>query len=330
VLDSSGRLLVGTSTADSYYSAYTPSNAFTPKVQIKGSYSADLAVNCTNDGALLHLANSSVITSGRLLGGISFSGFDGTDLRPGAGILAYTDATTGSSDMPGSLRFLTTADGASSPTERMRITQAGNVSFNGTDSTTANGGVGNVYKFFAGSANPILAFETTGTSANACLEFRRAGRSGSARASQVSIGENSSNQGQVDVYSSAANADVSGGVRLVNGATSWSSISDIRLKNIISSFDNALSDVSTLEAFRFTWKNDETETPQIGLSAQSVQTVLPEAISSGKPVNAPEDDDTEYLSVRYTEVIPLLVAALQESKERIETLEAKVAALEAQ
>jgi hypothetical protein len=212
----------------------------------------------------------------------------------------------------------------------MRITQAGNVSFNGTDFTTANGNVGNVYKFFGGSANPIIAFETTGTSTNACLEYRRTGRSGNARASQISIGENASNQGQVDVYSSGANADVSGGVRLSNGATSWSSISDIRLKNVVSSFNNALSDVSSLEAFRFTWINDENATPQVGLSAQSVQAVLPEAISSGTPISASEDDDTEYLSVRYTEVIPLLVAALQESKQRIETLEAEVTALKAQ
>ena len=113
-----------------------------------------------------------------------------------------------------------------------------------------------------------------------------------------------------------------------NGATSWSSISDIRLKNVISLFDNALSDISTLEAFRFTWRDDANATPQVGLSAQSVQAVLPEAVSSGTPINASEDDDTEYLSVRYTEVIPLLVAALQESKQRIETLETKVAALE--
>jgi hypothetical protein len=32
--------------------------------------------------------------------------------------------------------------------------------------------------------------------------------------------------------------------------------------------------------------------------------------------------------LRYTEVIPLLVAALKESKERIETLEARLTALE--
>jgi hypothetical protein len=46
--------------------------------------------------------------------------------------------------MPGRLVFSTTADGAASPTERMRITQAGNVLFGKT--TTANGVAGiNLY-----------------------------------------------------------------------------------------------------------------------------------------------------------------------------------------
>jgi hypothetical protein len=55
------------------------------------------------------------------------------------------------------------------------------------------------------------------------------------------------------------------------------------------------------------------------LIAQDVEAVLPEAVESSNP---------DELGLRYTEVIPLLVAALKEAKERIETLEAKVAALE--
>jgi hypothetical protein len=57
------------------------------------------------------------------------------------------------------------------------------------------------------------------------------------------------------------------------------------------------------------------------LIAQDVQAVLPEAVDV-------MSDDMGTLSLKYTEVIPLLVSALKESKERIETLEAKVAALE--
>ena len=67
------------------------------------------------------------------LGSISFAGADGTDLvTVGANIEAQVDGTPGSNDMPTRLVFATTADGASSPTERLRITAAGLVGINET------------------------------------------------------------------------------------------------------------------------------------------------------------------------------------------------------
>jgi hypothetical protein len=67
-----------------------------------------------------------VVQSGDELGVISFSGADGTDLETRAAQIACeVDGTPGANDMPGRLVFSTTADGASSPTERMRITNGG-------------------------------------------------------------------------------------------------------------------------------------------------------------------------------------------------------------
>jgi hypothetical protein len=109
------------------------------------------------------------------------------------------------------------------------------------------------------------------------------------------------------------------GVQLTANQTSWASVSDIRLKNVIGYFENAIADVAKLEAIKFTWKSDKTNVPCVGLSAQSVQSVLPEAVT--KFVSP--DDETEYLSVKYTEVVPLLVAAIQELTARLETLEGK-------
>jgi hypothetical protein len=56
-----------------------------------------------------------------------FTGADGTDFIQAASIAAQVDGTPGTNDMPGRLVFSTTADGASTPTERLRITSAGNV-----------------------------------------------------------------------------------------------------------------------------------------------------------------------------------------------------------
>ncbi len=72
--------------------------------------------------------NYSIVANGDTLGGITFIGDDGTNLDTyGATIQAVVDGTPGENDMPTRLVFSTTADGAASPTERMRIDNSGNV-----------------------------------------------------------------------------------------------------------------------------------------------------------------------------------------------------------
>jgi hypothetical protein len=56
---------------------------------------------------------------------INFYGNDGTNFVRAATITAEVDGTPGANDMPGRLTFSTTADGASSPTARVIIDQAG-------------------------------------------------------------------------------------------------------------------------------------------------------------------------------------------------------------
>lgn len=68
-----------------------------------------------------------VVNNGDALGTVSFAGSDGTAFISGATISAAVDGAPGANDMPGRLVFSTTLDGAASPTERMRITNAGNV-----------------------------------------------------------------------------------------------------------------------------------------------------------------------------------------------------------
>jgi hypothetical protein len=109
----------------------------------------------------------------------------------------------------------------------------------------------------------------------------------------------------------------SGGVQLTNGATSWTSASDLRLKNVTATYTNALADIAQLEPIKFTWKADSENKPQVGVSAQSVEKVVPEAVDSGLYIKG---DDTEYLSVRYTELIPLMIASIQELKAEVDSL----------
>jgi hypothetical protein len=79
-----------------------------------------------------------LVASGDNLGEITFSGDDGASFIVAAIIQATVDGTPGTNDMPGRLVFSTTADGASSPTERMRIDNAGRVGIGSAPTTTAN------------------------------------------------------------------------------------------------------------------------------------------------------------------------------------------------
>jgi hypothetical protein len=108
------------------------------------------------------------------------------------------------------------------------------------------------------------------------------------------------------------------GPYVANLGTSWTNSSDERLKNITGEIQNGLAKVMTLRAAEFTWKSDDTATPQVGLIAQDVQAVLPEVISTS--VRHESEDITEYLGVAYDQIIPLLVAAIKELKAEIDLL----------
>jgi hypothetical protein len=66
-----------------------------------------------------------VVVNGADLGALLFYGDDGTAFIQAAQILVEVDGTPGTNDMPGRLVFSTTADGASTPTERVRISSSG-------------------------------------------------------------------------------------------------------------------------------------------------------------------------------------------------------------
>ena len=123
-----------------------------------------------------------------------------------------------------------------------------------------------------------------------------------------------------DCYIGSNNADIhiragaSGGVKLSVGATSWVSDSDIRLKDKIGNIENALDSILKLETLKFNWKYDselETKRAYFGLVAQNVQQILPELIEIGR-------DEMKTLGVKYTELIPVLVKAIQDLNAKID------------
>jgi hypothetical protein len=95
------------------------------------------------------------------------------------------------------------------------------------------------------------------------------------------------------------------------------STSDKRLKENITPIANALEKVRSLTGVEFDWKEETKsvhgyEGHDVGVIAQDVQAVLPEAVRT---------NDTGYLSVRYEKMIALLIEANKELANRVEQLE---------
>ena len=128
------------------------------------------------------------------------------------------------------------------------------------------------------------------------------------------------NKWAVGPYSTATNFAIiptpgTGGVYLSGtSATSWTAYSDERLKDIIEPITNALTKVGSLRSVIGKFKGDEANTRRPFLIAQDLQSALPEAVDASNP---------DRLGVAYTDVIPLLVAAIKELTARVQTLETR-------
>jgi hypothetical protein len=202
-IDSSGRLLVGTSNARTNFRNSTISAQLQVESTTTSLSSAALIANGSASSANpypnLFLARSRgalgtnvVVAANDILGGVSYQGNDGSEFVEAGLITCEVDGTPGANDMPGRLVFSTTLDGASSPTERMRITSAGNVGIGTTGpqsllhvQQSADGEIFRLQR--AGGTNiPILRvnltdstktaeFEYTGSDANGNIAFKSGG-----------------------------------------------------------------------------------------------------------------------------------------------------------
>ena len=109
-------------------------------------------------------------------------------------------------------------------------------------------------------------------------------------------------------------------------ADHWYTSSDFRLKKNITPIQDALIKVSLLNGVEYEWRTEEfpekefDEGKEVGVIAQEVETVLPEAVS---------EDSEGYKSVDYSKLTPLLIEAIKAQQAQIEELRAEISALKA-
>jgi hypothetical protein len=203
-------------------------------------------------------------------------------------IACLVDGVAGTNDYPGRLTFSTTPDGASSPTERMRITNSG---------YTIHHAPGWVLEVATAAAS--------GTTDRLIYGVSERAAAGAGGGNQVFI-----------VYSNG---------NVVNFNNSYGSISDIKLKENIVDAHSQWDDLKALQVRNYNFKEGQTHT-QIGLVAQEVELVSPGLVSESPDRDEDGNDlGTVTKSVNYSVLYMKAVKALQEAMERIETLEGMVA-----
>ncbi len=107
------------------------------------------------------------------------------------------------------------------------------------------------------------------------------------------------------------------GVYLTSGGTSWTATSDLRVKKNIEIINNPLEKLMGLRAIKFNWKvEDDSEVKTLGLVAQEVKEVFPEAISTSS-----HEEYGEVYGIQYTELIPPMIGAIQELNNKVSTVQ---------
>ena len=320
VIDSSDRILVGTSSARTSYLG----GVATPFIQFEGAGSIATRVvgqtygeGANSSGPILGLAkhrgsttgSMTAVASGDECGQLVFQGSDGTNFIQAAAIRADVDGTPGANDMPGRLVFSTTADGASTPTERMRITNNGTVLFNTTSNPLANSiGVLNILSDGAASRDVINIKHTN--NGNNSINIWQTG---------------TTSFGALNFYKGDVQTSV-GSIVVTTTATAYNTSSDYRIKENVVPLTGAIDRLNNLQVRRFNFVANPNLTVD-GFIAHEAQTVVPESVT-GEKDEVDENGDPVYQGIDQSKVVPLLTAALQEAIAKIDALEARIAALE--
>ena len=113
--------------------------------------------------------------------------------------------------------------------------------------------------------------------------------------------------------------DVSGSIEYTGTITD---VSDERLKENFKPIDNALSNISKVNTYTYTMKDDTDKLREYGVIAQELQKIFPEMVTE-------VDTENGYLGVSYVQLVPVLVKAIQEQQEIIDIEKLKNKNLEA-
>jgi len=250
------------------------------------------------------IGGGSAVQNGDEVGVIRFAAHDGNDFAHRvAEIKAMVDGTAGTDDLPGRLSFFTVPDGSITSTERLRIHSTGVVQVMsekltlGTSATTGGASEGNLTIAFSSATQNGIKLRDT------------------------------HNAGSTNYVVLIAGSTIVGSITGTTGQASFNNLSDYRTKENDVKITDGIEKIKLLRPIRFNFKHDS-KTLCDGFFAHEVTPAVPTAVTGEKDaVDSEGKIDPQMLDS--SKLIPLLVAALKEEISKRESLEARVAALEA-
>ena len=213
------------------------------------------------------------------------------------------------------------------PTSSIDIAANGFVGV-GTASPSLVGGSSSQIIEISGSSNPGLAIRNTTGSRQYLMYVGSTGNNllnifdATAGADRITV----NTTGQVGIGTTAPTDLLSvNGTASKPGGGSWLNFSDERLKNIKGRFNTGLNAVMQLQPIRYEYKSNnalglKSEGEHVGFGAQSLQKVIPEAVSS---------TESGYLTVNNDPIIWTMLNAIKEQQKEIEQLKTEVRRLRA-
>ena len=109
---------------------------------------------------------------------------------------------------------------------------------------------------------------------------------------------------------------------------------DLRCKEDVQTLPYGLREVLKIEPICYKWKASDNRDIHLGFSAQNVETIIPEIVIQADPVKSDVSQEKRSKStadikgMKYAEMIPVLVKAIQEQHAIIQNLEARIKTLE--
>jgi hypothetical protein len=256
------------------------------------------------------VANGSYLTGGGAAseGAVLTLGVDATNLNTASKVVArdasgnfaagtITAALTGNASTATTLQTARTIGGVS-------FNGAANINLPGVDTTGTQATSGN-----AATATILQTTRTiNGTSFNGSANITITAAATNVNTQLASLGVGTAASG------------TAGEIRATNNVTAY--YSDDRLKTKLGNIEGALDLVGRLNGFYYEANQTAVDLGyevkrEVGVSAQEVEAIMPEIV-------APAPIDDRYLTVRYERLAPLLIEAIKELKDKVESLEAQL------